>query len=327
MKKYYLPILFFVMALSVLAPISAYAINYPSIPAPVPGGYVDLDCIVLPDGSLRSASDCSASYRPPATVGTLVLVIFSLAIWLGAFLALVSLIYTGGQFVFSGQNPGIRVAARERLQNVIMGILILLFTTVILNAINPDITRLDLANTNVSTGNVTDVGLPDEDTLKDVPGTYSCDDTGSGCALTDNSCTKGYILPQDACNSANACDSYSYCYNLCIDAGFAPGFCRNSCTDSNIPVKADCEISTFTCGGSGCKEVTSGNCPEGYKTEPDFCFDIPSDVCSSKSAEDRTFACTRIPPCNGIDNEKECVEKFGCEWGGGFLFFGNECRK
>src|SRR3989344_4395603 len=121
-------IFLFVLLITVLAPISARAINYPAIPAPVPGGYMDLDCVTLPNGSLRSASDCSASYRPPATVGTLVLTLFSLAIWLGAFLALVSLIYTGGQFVFSGQNPGIRVAARERLQNVIMGILILLFT-------------------------------------------------------------------------------------------------------------------------------------------------------------------------------------------------------
>src|SRR3990167_7542075 len=109
--------------------------NYPKIPAPVRD--FDLDCI----SGVGRGEDCDGPPLP-LTVGNIILFIFVTAIWIGSIIAFVVLVYTGFTFIFSGESPGIRYKAKERLTNVIWGMLILLLSTVSLRLINPDITDL-----------------------------------------------------------------------------------------------------------------------------------------------------------------------------------------
>ncbi|MEX2144977.1 MAG: hypothetical protein WD712_01155 [Candidatus Spechtbacterales bacterium] len=103
-------------------------VNYPKIPAPVPGGFFDLNCIE--DGTCNP------------TIGNIILFLFVASIWIGGLVAFTSLIYTGIQFIVGGESPAVRAAARERLKNVVWGIFILLLSVIILNIINPQITNL-----------------------------------------------------------------------------------------------------------------------------------------------------------------------------------------
>ncbi|MEX2144980.1 MAG: hypothetical protein WD712_01170 [Candidatus Spechtbacterales bacterium] len=320
-------ILLIVIAAAIIMPASAQAIDYPAVPAPVPGGSLDLDCLQLPNGGLKNASGCTSSYRPPATIGTLVLFVFAMALWAGGFIALVSLIYTGGQFVFSGQSPPIRAEAKKRLQNVILGMLILLSTTVVLNTINPDLTRLGLNLDNVDTETTDSLGVPSgEDDPLDKPGTYSCYDpgTGTGCGAISE-CTQGYFVPDGAC-SADTTDC-KMCYERCVAEGGAPGLCREAwppCEDpSNLPINLECELGTFDCIRSSGKCIVANDvCPYGYEARQEICNDAGSD-CGSPSFIG--ISCLRIDACGLMENEKDCEEKTGCDWGGGWWIFGDDC--
>lgn len=298
-----------VLLIITFMPAFANAVSYPAIPAPVDGGFLDLDCLRLSDGSLKNSSGCTSSYRPPATIGILILFVFSSAIWVGAFIALVSLMYTGAQFVFSGQNPSIRAAAKERLQNVVWGILILLFMVGVLNIINPALTNLRELTLKGSgcaqwNGNenkckkekkegkrictwindgelckekVKDLGIPDPKYIPeegDIPGTFSCT---SECTIAENKCTKGFIADTARCE-ATECQTSDSIIHLCVKATY------------------DCGIKGDPRAGGSCEvwEVENNRCleAEGYKAEPEFCQSLPLNYCNNDTA--KKISCTRI---------------------------------
>ena len=146
MFKYFICTVYIIVSFVILLPTSAYALNihYPEIPAPIPGGSFDLDCLEKTGekGIVLDPTHCSSPYTFQPSVNNIILFIFVTAIWIGSIIAFVVLVYTGFTFIFSGENPGIRYKAKERLTNVIWGMLILLLSTVSLRLINPDITDL-----------------------------------------------------------------------------------------------------------------------------------------------------------------------------------------
>src|SRR3989344_5257154 len=91
--------------------------NFPAIPAPVPGGFFDLNCIEGLNSNL-----CSSDFEYAPTIGNIIL------------------------FIFSGNAPANRSKARGMLVNVAWGIGILLLSVVFLNLINPDIANLRFEN-------------------------------------------------------------------------------------------------------------------------------------------------------------------------------------
>ncbi|OGZ60973.1 MAG: hypothetical protein A2919_00520 [Candidatus Spechtbacteria bacterium RIFCSPLOWO2_01_FULL_43_12] len=185
----------------------AFIINYPAIPAPVPGGSFDLNCI---DVDWNDFSGCYSTYTLTPTVANIILFLFVGAIWLGGIIALVSLIYTGIQFIISGEDSKKRAAAKDRLAKVLWGLAILLLSVVVLNFINPDITKLEdpylLA---VPTGTVTQPGIPSEP--KEKTGVFSCgwDEENEECVVAEDSCGSGYIVDTEWCDNTR--------YSECVD--------------------------------------------------------------------------------------------------------------
>lgn len=202
-------------------------VDYPNIPAP--GGAFDLNCI--------ETKACDP------TIGNIILFVFYAALWIGGIVAFVSLIYAGFQFIIAGENPSVRAAARERLENVMWGIVILLLTVLVLNVINPALTKLN------------------EPTLK-----------GVGCAQWDGQKTKCE-------NNSDECvwKSGDKCKERIEDLGFPePG---DDGKDGN-PGKFACWLSA---GGKGiikCRVYEAqSNCSKGYAPDASFCLDTSNNDC------------------------------------------------
>jgi hypothetical protein len=132
------------------------------------------------------------------------------AIWVSGIIALVSLIYTGIEFIISGESSDKRVAAKDRLTKVLWGLAILLISVVVLNFINPDITRLqDPYLLAVQEGVSTEPGIPS--TPKDATGVFSCgwDEENEKCIVAEESCGSGKIPDPDWCDNVR--------YSECVD--------------------------------------------------------------------------------------------------------------
>jgi len=72
----------------------------------------------------------------------LIQIIFTASLTLGAVLAFVSLVYTGFEYIVSGDNPGKRSEARQHVINAVAGIIILLSSVLILRVINPNLVTI-----------------------------------------------------------------------------------------------------------------------------------------------------------------------------------------
>ena len=114
-----------------------FNVDFPKVPAPVPGGYLDLNCIQGQNTNL-----CRSDYQYVPSFKTLVLFIFYAAIWIAGLIAFGVLLYAGFLYIFGGSAQGNRSKAKEMFTNVIWGLAILLLSVVTLRLINPDITNL-----------------------------------------------------------------------------------------------------------------------------------------------------------------------------------------
>lgn len=77
------------------------------------------------------------------SIGSLINGIFKIAIIVGAMLAVLRLVYAG--FLYMGTDLFDRKsAAKEAIQNAIIGLLLLVTTYIILNQINPDLLKLNI---------------------------------------------------------------------------------------------------------------------------------------------------------------------------------------
>ena len=68
--------------------------------------------------------------------------IFGLFVAISGIIAFAALVFAGFLFLTSGANPMLRLQARRRLTQVFTGLLLLLGIFIVLNTINPDLTRL-----------------------------------------------------------------------------------------------------------------------------------------------------------------------------------------
>ena len=76
-------------------------------------------------------------------VGAWFLYIFRFALYIVGAVALLALVYAGVLYILSGANVGWRTEAKDRITAVILGVLILLFSYVILNTVNPRLVQLN----------------------------------------------------------------------------------------------------------------------------------------------------------------------------------------
>src|SRR3989338_1175829 len=95
-KKYTVLGLFSLMLLSATfvyaaeSPNIVFNTNFPAIPAPVPGGFFDLNCIEGLNSNL-----CSSDFKYAPTIGNIILFIFTSTILIGGLVAFGVLFYGG----------------------------------------------------------------------------------------------------------------------------------------------------------------------------------------------------------------------------------------
>ncbi|MDX1535324.1 MAG: hypothetical protein R3346_00990 [Candidatus Spechtbacterales bacterium] len=152
--KQFTPIVILVLLISILGfitptraaePINLNIDNYPKIPVPEAWGeeygyeecsdgvcvwYFDLNCLEI------GACDLSP--------GLILAFLYYGSLWLSGTLIFISLLYAGVLYILSGQKPGNRAVAQERLNSVILGAMILFFAVLVFTVINPDIINLQI---------------------------------------------------------------------------------------------------------------------------------------------------------------------------------------
>src|SRR3990167_2379815 len=269
--------------------------NFPAIPAPVPGGFFDLNCIEGLNSNL-----CSSDFEYAPTIGNIILFIFTAAIWIGGLVAFGVLFYGGFLYIFSGNAPANRSKARGMLVNVAWGIGILLLSVVFLNLINPDVANLRFENPEAiqtcpdgTTDCITYPELPkqyntfgcswneQEDKCEIAQDTVACTlgfKTSGVCEKVNGLHNQNSLLDNEkVCKSlkSNACalssegedavcnvGSYVACLGTCLSQGKLEATCQNEC-------------SVYTGGGSGysCRERCQETLPPQLAHE---CSELPS---------------------------------------------------
>jgi hypothetical protein len=288
---------FVLLALFLLAPPSTFALNvdYPAIP--IPGGKLDLNCIER----IGTAEYCSrSSIQLEPRIGTVILLLYSAALWIGGIIAFVALIYTGFTFVLSGQSPDMRERAKNRMQNVAWGIGILLLSVIALRLINPDITTLRDPTLGIeraeAPGDISfgDPAVPGPPAGRDpigisqpappapgTPGTFSCGNTSPPAfrcgVITDN------------CNTA---EGYVPDLGRCKDLG------QEQCPRSRNLLCIQRPANTFSCAlvlgppVNRCGVEENNNCADGYMPDQEKCKDLGRDRCVAT----KDLPCIQRPP-------------------------------
>ncbi len=114
-------------------------IDYPPVPAPVPGGALDLNCF---GGS--GLDKCDSDYVFELSIGNVLIFIYSLAIWIAGIIAAISIVRAGFYYIISGAKPGVRNKVKGQFSNALWGIAIILLAVIALNTVNPDIAQLNI---------------------------------------------------------------------------------------------------------------------------------------------------------------------------------------
>src|SRR3990167_188504 len=70
-----------------------FNVDFPRVPAPVPGGFLDLNCIQGQNTNL-----CRSDYQYTPDIKTLVVFIFSAAVWLAGLIGFGVFLYSGFLF-------------------------------------------------------------------------------------------------------------------------------------------------------------------------------------------------------------------------------------
>lgn len=201
------------------------------------GGFVNTNTAV--DGGNASLSDFQpltkvqgtpfeSVFGSNATLGGFFQTLFSLSITIGALLAVLMLAWSGYQYILTDVVK-IKGDAKQRIQNALIGLLMLLATVLILRQINPDIVSLRIL-TNTGTPNVVTGTTPGNPTSPGVgtPMTEPrgfCFDTGGGgyhasdynryiCFATLAECAAG--------RNINMCSAYSTTNNDSYGPGNTP---------------------------------------------------------------------------------------------------------
>ncbi|MEX2144979.1 MAG: hypothetical protein WD712_01165 [Candidatus Spechtbacterales bacterium] len=303
-------------ALFVPAQSFAFSIDYPAIPAPVPGGYFDLNCI---DVFWNDLSGCYSSYIPDPSISNIIFFLFISAIWVGGIVALISLLYTGVQFILAGSDAQVRLAAKDRLQKVMWGIAILLSTVVILNIINPDITNLrDPLLQGADKGTISNLKIPEPEAIT---GVFSCgwNEDEEKCEVAEDNCQSGYVPDLRWC--------YLVRHSECIDA-------RTSKDVPCIPPPPECwdlednDNDGFVdypedpqCESRDDDTESAPQCSDGIDNDDDTFIDYPVDGgCESPDDDDETNApvlscynkCIELGGAPGVCRF-ECGMTFSCD--------------
>lgn len=257
----------FWMHASASEPIYLNVDNYPKIPVPeefdqdgTKDGFFDLDCMGA------GTCDFDAGDFTAIFLGF----IYYTSLWLAGFIAFMSLIYAGFLYIVSGQKPGIRSTAQERITAVVLGSIILFLAVLAFTIINPDINKLKISGQNEvqpgktekhpegqeSSGGSGDGGGTNYDEPS-ARGTYSCvwlaiGPTGT-CEKQD-SCADGFSSPDGFCvgfSTQAECEDSKTQDLLCTseDAG----------DDDVVVIEPDPNGGTFSCYWEGSSE-TSGDC-------------------------------------------------------------------
>lgn len=134
--------------------------------------------------------------------------IYIIALWLGGALAFGSILFAGIQYLSARGSTEAVSSAKGRIQNAILGLLLLLGMYILLSIINPDLTRLRLPTLDKLPEAKINPLLPQFPPDQDV---FACKDKAQqanifACYTTANDCTRGCLAGIDPKTQANNSD-------------------------------------------------------------------------------------------------------------------------
>ncbi|OHA51626.1 MAG: hypothetical protein A3A97_04405 [Candidatus Terrybacteria bacterium RIFCSPLOWO2_01_FULL_40_23] len=240
---------------------------------------------------------------------------FTLALGIAGFLALIMIVVAGIEYTASAGNSGSQTRAKERIQNALLGLGLLIASFVILNTINTSLTNIKnptlLAKpigTSAQTCTCTTQGTP-------IPGKTTCA-SATYCAITQN-CTykQFYCNPGDNCSKTaqNGWYTQIYCCSFSAPPTSGGGFGGGGSGGTSC---------TTTATVYGCRQ---NPCKSGETCTPGGPGGTPLTCCLGGTCTDFTpaanYSCS--PTINGDCNVGETCSFGGtgttqcCSTGGG----------
>lgn len=205
----------------------------------------------------QAASSTVGTSSPPFSApapGEIVKNIYNFALMLGGILAFGMIVYGAVKYTMSGGNPSGQSDARDIITQALLGLLLLMGAFIVLNLINPSLTRLNLPV-------LGPVAAPKEGPQPAASGGYGCDVTVNGQA-------------QRFCGSRSDCSDISQCAGqacrriyACVPAGSSDGWgcvvdSQTICTPGYD--QSACESSGYSqcrrAGATSCQRIAS--CPQ-----------------------------------------------------------------
>lgn len=182
----------------------------------------------------------SGGYTPlPGGLGAYVANFYTAALMFGGVLAFAVLMFAAAEYTLSGGNPSKQSDARDRIEQALLGLLLLLGAFIVLNAINPELVDIRL-------NQLREIKSVDPGLLSRTPGLV-----GGPCRATSPPCNTGLT-----CSSGG----------VCIDPSGPPGATctipgAGPCSPEGIKLVADCfrdETALRTAAGVCNKESSNG---------------------------------------------------------------------
>ena len=113
--------------------------QYPKIPLPAVPGIDD----IAGNFSLNDIAERVAPFDTINPLSGLIFYFFAFAVSIVGVVAFGAIIYSGVMLMMSGARPQLRMEAKNRLRNVILGIALLLGSVIILNTVNPELSLIN----------------------------------------------------------------------------------------------------------------------------------------------------------------------------------------
>ncbi len=126
-KSFFATILLAAALLLFSQPALALEVNYPEIPG-------------------------VAIITPSSSIEVYIAYFFALAVILSGVVGIFSIVAAGFQILLSGSNPSVASAAREKIFNAIFGIVLLMFSVVLLRSVNPELVNPNEIDVSVGSG-------------------------------------------------------------------------------------------------------------------------------------------------------------------------------
>lgn len=276
----------------------------------------------------------TATQANPDPVG-IIANLFQFALLIGGLLAFVMIVYGGIEYAASGDSGSGQKEAKDRIQQALLGLLLLAGSFILLNTINPELTKLEFPTlTKIKQSSVSLLNLNKPDGVcpqgmtlqgcidsKGEVGGYchqgTCHSNNEGPFLggVPAAKTAGGRCIDNQCNAGLFCHRNNTCYTKeqCLASDNDPNnsFSINrSCANKYVqsyPNNFSLFRDYFTCTNGACEQVDTSLTPISCSSDPDRCSSGESCVGGICKLDGTEGAKCRDGNPTCLENGVECV--------------------